>query len=390
MTPVTSRSHLAALDIASWGGFMIAAIIAVIVGINLPEISATFDMNHAAGGALETARNAVVFVVLLLAGLLAQRWGKKRFLALGQYTMAAGLLLISFAQDYPTLLFSTMLLGIGGGFSEALLNPLVVDIHLKESGKYLNLSHAFYPLGIVLAALAFGELLTRGYSWRLSFQLAAALALTIAVLFTILRFPPSERETGSYFGQFGAILAMGAFWLFAAVIMLGGAVESALTFWSRTYVETYLSEVPRAGAVAVVVFAGAMTIGRFVTAWLANRFSLNTIMVGSAVLGVAVSAVIPFATSLTAFYVLLALAGLATACLWPTVLAEADNFLDVNTTVLFVALACVGIIGFGFTPWLMGIIGDLTNLRAGFFIIPVLFGVLTAVLLFERRLSHAD
>jgi hypothetical protein len=38
----------------------------------------------------------------------------------------------------------------------------------------------------------------------------------------------------------------------------------------------------------------------------------------------------------------------------------------------------------------MGIIGDLTNLRVGFFIVPVLFGVLTAVLLFERQLSSAD
>jgi fucose permease len=390
MTPVTSRSHLAALDIATWGGFIVFAIVAVIAGINLPEISATFQMNLAAGGALETARNAIIFIVLLVAGLLAQRWGKRRFLALGHYTMAAGLLLISFAQDYPTLLFSTMLLGVGGGFSEALLTPLIVDIHPRESGKYLNLSHAFFPLGIVLAALTFGELLTRGYSWRLSFQLAAALALTIAILFTILRLPPSEHETESYFGQFRAILRMGLFWLFAAAIMLGAAVESALTFWSRTYVETYLSEVPRVGAIAIVVFAGAMMIGRFVTAWLANRFNLNTIMVGSAVLGIVVSVVIPFATSLSTFYGLLALAGLATACLWPTLLAEADDSMEVNTTTLFIALASVGIIGFGVTPWLMGIIGDLTNLRVGFFIVPVLFGVLTAVLLFERQLSSAD
>ena len=385
-TTSTTSNRLVALDIASWGGFLTMAVTAVIIGINLPEISAEFNMNFSAGGALETARSGIIFLVLLLAGLLAQRWGKKTFLSLGLYSLAGGLLLASFAQSYTALLFAVLLLGIGAGSSEALLNPLITDIHPAESGRYLNLGHAFYPFGIVLSALLFGELLTRGYSWRLSFQVAALLALAVAILFTVLRFPPSQRENGSYFGQVGAILTMGGFWLFAAVILLGGAVEAALTFWSRTYVETYLSNVPRAGAVAVVVFAGAMAIGRFIAAWLANRFSLNTIMVASAVLGIIVSALIPFATSLTWFYLLLAFAGLATACFWPTILAEADDYLDVNTTILFITLACVGIIGFGFTPWLMGIIGDFTNLRAGFMIIPILYGLLTAVLLLERRL----
>lgn len=380
-------SKLTKLDFVTWFGFMIFATSAVIIAVSLPEISKTFSTDFAEGGGMETARNLVLFFVLLLAGMLAQRWGKKRFLTLGQYLIVGGFLLASFSQNYLMLILALMLLGIGGGFSEALLTPLVVDIHRQESGKYLNISHAFYPLGIVGSALLFGELLTQGYSWRLVFQIAAAGALLVAVLFTLLRFPQAEKSDDPYTKLFGDILSLGGFWLFAFAIFLGAGIESTLTFWSRSYVEIYLSDVPRSGAMAVVIFAGAMAVGRLLTAQLSNKMSLNSIMVGSALLGIIVSLMIPFATTLFWFYSLLALAGLATACFWPTILAEANAYLKVNSTILFVLLACAGIIGFGISPWVMGLIGDAASLRSGLAIIPVLFIGLIVVLVVESRLS---
>ena len=379
---------LTILDIATWAGFMIFAVSGTIVAISLPEISATFSTNLTEGGGMETMRTMLVLIVLLLAGILAQRWGKKRFLTLGQYLMATGFLLASFAPSYPTLILALMLMGIGGGFSEALMNPLIADIHKKEAGRYLNISHAFYPLGIMSSALIFGELLTQGYSWRLLFQISAAATLLLAITFTLVRFPPAVKDDSSYPKLFGSILSLPGFWLFGLVIILAGAIEAALTFWGRTYVGAYLSDIPRSGAIAIVFFAAAMAFGRFLTGYLANKTSLNNIMVGSAILGLVISIFIPMATNLTWFYALFALAGLAIACYWPTILAEADDFLNVNTTILFVLLSAVGMVGFGLTPWIMGIIGDNVGLRAGFAIIPLLYIGLIALLIIERKKSQ--
>ncbi len=382
-----SGSRLTRLDIATWAGFIILATSSVIIGVSLPEISRTFSTGLSQGGSLETVRNLVLVVVLLLAGMLAQRWGKKRFLVLGQYLFATGFLLASFSQNYLMLILGLMVLGVGAGFSEALLNPLIVDVHQQESGRYLNLSHAFFPIGIMTSALIFGELLSQGYSWRLLFQIAAVAALTIAVLFTLLKFPSTENTSESYPKIFANILSLGGFWLFAIAIFLGAGIESALTFWSRSYVEIYLSDVPRSGAIAVMIFAGAMAIGRLLTAYLANKVSLNNIMIGSASLGVVVGILIPFATTLAWFYLGLGLAGLATASFWPSILAEAEKDLKANTTILFVLLASAGILGFGVTPWLLGFIGDSTGLRSGFAIIPLLFVGLLFVLWIERRIN---
>ncbi|MBT4141360.1 MAG: MFS transporter [Candidatus Latescibacteria bacterium] len=367
---------------------MMFAISGVVTPICLPEISKTLSTSFSEGGGMETARTVLVLLTLMVAGICARHWGKKIFITYGQYFLALGLILTSYADSYALLIMALMITGIGGGFTEALINPLVVDLHAEDSGKYLNIANAFYPIGVMAGALIFGELLTLGYSWRLMFRIAGIGALIMGVLFHISRFPtPIEAEHSSAH-VISDILRQPGFWLFAAAIFLGAGVESSFTFWSRSYVETYLADVPRAGAIAVVIFAGTMAVGRLLSARLSEFMSLRTLMMRSAILGVLVSSAILFTNSLIAFYILLALAGFAAACFWPTILAEADACLSVDTTMLFVMLACFGIAGFGLTPWIMGVMGDSAGLKAGFLVIPGLFIGLILVLTLERRIPN--
>ena len=364
---------------------MMFATSGVVTPICLPEISKTLSISFSESGGMETARTFLLLVVLILSGILARKWGKKQFVTWGQYLLAIGLFLTSYADSYPMLILSLMVTGIGGGFTEALINPLVIDIHPKDSGKYLNITNAFYPIGVMVAALLFGELLTLGYSWRFMFRIAAAGSLIMGILFHISRFPLPVTNDESSKHLITQILAAPKFWLFAIAIFLGAGVESAFTFWSRSYVETYLQEIPRAGALAVVIFAATMAIGRLLAAKLSQTMSLKTLMICSAILGVVVSSGIPFSESLISFYILLIFAGFAAACFWPTILAEAAKRMPVDATMLFVMLACFGIAGFGITPWIMGIIGDSAGLKAGFSIIPFFFIGLIIVLTLEWR-----
>ena len=377
------KTKLTALDIASWGGFMVFATSSIITPICLPEISKTLSTTLSEGGGMEAARSFLIVVVILLAGVSAHKWGKKRFITLGQYVLAAGLLMASLSQNYPMFIASLMVTGIGGGFTEAIINPLVVDIHPDDSGRYLNITNAFYPIGVMISALLFGELLTLGYSWRFMFRIAAAGTLAIGLVFSNSRFPSARNSERSAGKVIAGILGLWDFWLFAAAIFLGAGIESGFTFWSRSYVETYLKDLPRAGAIAVVVFAGTMAAGRLLAAKVSKTVSLKTILMCSALLGIGVSSIIPFAESLLWFYAFLALAGIAAASFWPTILAEAANYLKVDSTILFILLACFGIAGFGLTPWAMGVIGDRIHLRAGFFVIPGFFTILVLVFAME-------
>ena len=96
--------------------------------------------------------------------------------------------------------------------TEALVNPLVVDLHPGESGRYLNITHAFYPVGVVVSALLFGELLTLGYSWRFVFRVAAVGAVAMGLLFNASRFPPAATAEHSPWRLIGDILRRPRFW----------------------------------------------------------------------------------------------------------------------------------------------------------------------------------
>ena len=364
---------------------MVFATSGVVTPICLPEIAKTLSISLSESGGLETVRLSLLLVVLILSGILARTWGKKHLLTWGQYLTALGLLMVSYADTYSALLLALMVVGIGGGFLEALINPLVVDLHPKNPGKYLNITNAFYPIGVMVSALLFGELLTLGHSWRVAFRIAAAGAFAMGIWFHLSRFPAPSADQRSSIRLIAQILKIPKFWFFAIALFLGAGVEAAFTFWSRSYVEVYLRDMPRAGAIAVVVFAGTMAIGRLLSAKLAHEMSQQTLMICSAILGVAISSGIPFSESLIGFYALLVFAGFAAACFWPTILAEAADRLPVDATMLLVMLACFGIAGFGITPWIMGLIGDSAGLKAGFALIPGLFIGLIVVLAMAGR-----
>ncbi len=380
-------SHITKLDMATWFGFIIFAMSSIVTPLCLPEIIKSIPTSLSEIGSIETGRNIVVLLILILASILVQLWSKQRFISQGQLLIAFGLFVASFSQNYLMLVVSLMIIGLGGGLTEAFLNPLVVDIHSRNSGKHLNLSNAFYPIGVMGSSIIFGELLTLGYSWRIIFRIAAGAAMLVALLFSFLNFPRHVTEKRITMKIYSKIFAKAEFWLFAFAIFLAGGIESAFSFWGRTYVENYFSDVPRAGAIAIMIFAASMAGGRLLTSYISANFSLRKILMSSTILGVGIGFGIPFATNLAEFYALIALAGFATACFWPTILSEANSSLDENTTTLFILLASSGVIGFGITPWIMGIIADNSNLMGSFFVVPFSFIGLLLILSVQKKIT---
>ena len=370
---INMSNKLTYLDLASWGGFMSFASSAVVIPLCLPEISKTLNISLSQGGAMETARTFLILSVLLISGILAHKWGKKPLMVMGQYMIAIGSIMASYSQDYFSLIISLMIIGMGGGATEAIINPLVLDLHPNDSSKYLNITNAFYPIGVIVSALLFGELLTLGYSWRSIFLITATMALVMGLIFNTSKFPDQKNQISFSWNLIINILFLRGFWIYGFAIFLAAGIESAFTFWSRSYVEIYLQELPRAGAIAVVIFSCGMAFGRFLSAKLSYMISPSTLMIGSSIFGLLVTIYVPFVTNLIIFITLLFFAGIATACFWPTILAIAADDLDTDSTILLVLLAIVGVAGFGLIPWIMGMAGDHLDLKISFLLIPICF-----------------
>ncbi len=374
------------LDIASSASFFLYAASAVLTPVSLVEISRDFPINFTASGGIETARTLLVLFVLVASGSITRKTGKKPLLVTGLLIMAAGMFSFSLSRSYIHILFSMMIIGVGGGFTEALVNPLIKELHPENAGEYLNITNAFYSVGITVTVLGSGILLSRGISWRLLFLITGGASLGAALLFMSAPFPGYSREKEE--ASFMTTVKQRGFATFGIAIFLAGGLEAAFVFWLSGYVQHYFLGTVKTGAYAIALFGGTMAAGRFLTGKLSLRFPLKKIMYGSVVLGFLASLTLFKIATVTQFFIVITLAGFATSSFWPSILAEASEKLKNSSTSLFVLLAGLGILGYGFTPLFIGFAGDIFGLHYGFLIVPLWYICLGTILMVEKHFSN--
>jgi fucose permease len=390
--PMKSRIRLDRADFAGAMGLLAYSSSAIITPICLLALMKELDFSLAGGGALEAVRSFVILVVLVASGFAAARWGLAAVLAFGSLLLAAGMAAYAVAPAYAVVVVAMAAVGVGGGVIEALVTPLVQDQHPTDSGRHLNIVHAFWSIGVMVTVLVAGELLTRGVSWRVPVAASGLLGILAAALFLTGRragaagAPARERETtAEVWKRMKQVMARARFWVFAAALFFGAGAEATFTFWSASYVQLHFGAMPRAAGFATALFAAGMIAGRMLSGHLVSQERLRLLIAVSAAAGTVLSLLVFVVGSLGGFYVLLVAAGLSVACIWPSIQAYSADCLDVNPTMLFILLACAGIPGFGFASWIMGVIGDAAGIRASFAVIPGFFAALLAVLLLDWR-----
>ncbi len=341
-----------------------------------------------AGGALSLGRAGMILIFMLLCGFMAGRWGKRRVFGISLILTAIGLGLSALASDYAILFFALMVTGIGEGAIEGLATPFVQDLHPDQPGRYLNFAHAFWPIGLLFTVLLFGWLLSVGVSWRLMMASVAIAAILPAAMLLVPRkthpYPehPEPLHWSVVHNQAMTILRIRRFWLFFAAMFVAGGGEICLTFWSASYIQLHFSSSAWSGAVGTAVFAAGMISGRTLWAYFIRQHQLSRLVVISAIGGTLITLCFPALNHLGLFFVLLFLAGFATAPFWPSIQSYCTDCLpEADKTMIFILLSCSGIPGCAFFTWLMGYIGNLSgSLSLAFYLVPACYLLLALMI----------
>ncbi|MEZ5943695.1 MAG: MFS transporter [Planctomycetaceae bacterium] len=122
-------------------------------------------------------------------------------------------------KGYNLMYWGSIILGLGNGTVEAFINPVVATMFNREKTKWLNILHAGWPGGLVIAGIITISMATIATEkdWRLVLGLIAIPAVVYLVMLAKASFPKSEREQAgvSYremlgeFGAFGALVGFG-------------------------------------------------------------------------------------------------------------------------------------------------------------------------------------
>ncbi|MDB5776893.1 MAG: transporter of the superfamily [Herbaspirillum sp.] len=155
----------------------------------LGSIKAEFALSTAQTGLLASASFLGMLLGAAVAGLLADKFGRKPIFQISMIFWGVGSLLCAFAPDVTWLMAFRVLLGFGMGMEFPIGLSMVSEIvPAKSRGKYVALLEGFWPIGFIAAGIAAYFFLPL-IGWRGIF---IGLAIPAAFVFVVRRRVPES------------------------------------------------------------------------------------------------------------------------------------------------------------------------------------------------------
>ena len=246
-----------------------AANFAIRVGFSalLPPIIRELELSYTQAGALASAFFWAYIALQIPAGLLGDRFGRRRVLVLGLVGVAAATALTGLAGSFGALLVARLATGVGQGSLFSNDRAIIAALTPREKiGLGQGVSFTGPGLGIALG-LALGGVLADALSWRAVLFLFALgpLAAALAIARWVPRTPASS-DAAALWPRLRAVLATGAVWVLGAAGACGIYVQFVLATWAPMFfLETGVHGLARAGTLAGVqglaAVAGLVTGG---------------------------------------------------------------------------------------------------------------------------------
>ncbi|MGI5380116.1 MFS transporter [Streptomyces sp. CA-251387] len=276
--PPHPRLFSPAAVVASCVGFILIGALQALYGPAIPAFREEFGLSPSAAGLGLSAHFVGGVAGVLLFDRLYGRIGNRRILGTSYLLMAVGAAGFALAPNWPAALAMALLAGLGFGGIDYGLNQLFAVGFGHRSTAMLNILNAHFGIGAILGPALIGTVGAAHYpAVFLGFALAT-LPLLLCLRGVRDRAPqPTQAATESYGGQvlarsLGSVLAV-----FVALYVLHVGIEAGVGGWEPTHLET-VGYGAGAAATATSVYWLMMTVGRFLVAPVALRFSAQAII----------------------------------------------------------------------------------------------------------------
>ena len=371
--------HTRLLTFVCYAVMAIFAVALTITSPLLPAIAASFALSMAESGVIFTVSFLGLVAFILVGGVLADRWGKRRVLAVALAGFTAALLAMPLAPSFAAVCGVTFFIGGFGGILESQIGALVVALNPERPSYYLNMAQVFFGVGALVGPIAAGMLLAAGFDWRLCYAMLGIVALILTVLFVAIRVPELASTDRISWAAFVALVRDRRFLLICLCMMLYTGAEVGSWGWMSTFLTRSLGFSIVESSVAVGLFWAAMTVGRLLCGQLTLRYDLRTIVISLAGLAAVATLASGLVEARAAVWVVIAALGLTYSSQWPLIAAYGSERYTASSGTVFALLVGSGGLGTTVVPYLMGLIGERATIRAAMISPAVLFLAIVAI-----------
>ena len=359
------------------------------VGTATNYVKADFALSDTMANFLPSMVFLWFFFLSVPTGLLMNRIGKRKTVLLSLAVTSLALILPMFAYNYPVLLASFCLLGIGNTLMQVSLNPLASCIVSGEKfastltfGQFIKAIASFIaPIIASWASLHFGN-------WRLLYPVFLAFAVTATAYLWFTRIEeeiPKDKSSG--FIQCLKLLGDGTvLLLFLGIVAHVGIDVGVNTCAPKIIMERLALPLEKAG-IATSIYFLFRTLGCLSGSFILARFSLKKFFVVSVACMVLAMIGLFVCRSLIGIYVAIALGGFGNSNIFSMVFSRALYYLPERGNEMS-GLMIMGLIGGTVFPLLMGVLSDAMGTQAGSVII-ISVGVAYLVYLAAKFLKKA-
>ncbi len=385
-TSIYSRKLVWLLTAGAFYAFFVFGFVDNLKGPTLPSVLDDFSLSYGQGGTIFFGAYLGFLIATLLTGMLADLAGNKAVLIVAGVCLTLGIAAYSFASTYWMLAAAMVVLGLGLGATEVGGNGLIVDIHSRNRGRYLNLLAMFHGVGSLVVPLYVAVLLQNLVGWRHIYRFTLVLVILYALFFIVVRYPRRRTSDGGGLDlqevrRSGFTRQMVWFYLLIGVYV---AVEIGVAAWIVVFLQQNKGLSVGQGALYLSLFFGFIMIGRLVGSFFVERIGYLRVMLFAMICAALSLSIGIFGPPLLAIFI--SLSGLFLSIVFPTTTAAVAEFHSENTgSILGLLFAFAGVGGM-IGPWAVGVLSDQAGLQIGFAlnILYCLIAVLTLIVL--RRL----
>ena len=364
-------------------------------GALIPDVKAMVGADDRALGL------ALLFVALgavpamLVGGRLLDRFGQ-RLLPACVLLFAGAVLLPGLARTPTELGAALLILGIGSGLMDVVMNAGVGAIEARTGKRAMHLAHGLFAVMYLIAAFATGAARQAGITPFAVLLVAGAIMAALALLSALLAQGGTEATTAA-----AEPVTKPARRFDLPVILLGLIVfaaflaENGWQSWSALFLERSLGAAALLGSAGPATVGLALAVGRLGGQTIAHSISDRAMLVGATLLAMAGGTILALAPTPVVALAALFIAAVGVSVIAPSALSLAGRTAAPDRR--GAAVAAVGVIGYtGFFagPALLGFVAESFGLRLALgTIVGVLVLVLPIIALHEqgrRRLAAAQ
>lgn len=180
------------------------AVSCTLIGNLLPEVINEFQISLSKAGTVTVAQNFGGILALALCGLLADRLGKLRVIAVIFLMMVLALCFCFGIQSFRSFILVAAVIGLASSSLNMLVSAYLSDLYPARSYFYINMGGVFFGIGSVAAPVYFAAAQSWQLNWRSVFGLMGILGAAVTVIFLIFSGRAlGQKQDGS--GAMGAL-----------------------------------------------------------------------------------------------------------------------------------------------------------------------------------------